>query len=107
MLFFGQVWGAAVQVEVQVTVPADTLLGASDQPGELAGYGSIPAALARRLAEDPRATWRRLLTDPADGSLLDYGRRTYRPPVGLDEHIRARDVTRRSPAANNQPDDAT
>jgi hypothetical protein len=55
--------GAAVRVEVQVTVPADTLLGTNDHPGELAGYGTIPAALARRLAEDPRATWRRLLTD--------------------------------------------
>jgi hypothetical protein len=43
--------GAAVQVEVQVTVPVDTLLGTSDHPGELAGYGSIPAALARRLAD--------------------------------------------------------
>jgi hypothetical protein len=49
--------GAAVQIEVQVTVPADTLLGTSDQPGELAGYGTIPAALARRLAEDPRSVW--------------------------------------------------
>jgi hypothetical protein len=89
--------GAAVQVEVQVTVPATTLLGTSDQPGELAGYGTIPAALARRLAEDPRAVWRRLLTDPVDGSLLDYGRRTYRPPVALDDHVRARDVTCRFP----------
>jgi hypothetical protein len=93
--------GAAVQVEVQVTVPADTLLGTSEQPGELAGYGTIPAALARRIAEDPRATWHRLLTDPADGSLLDYGRTTYRPPVGLDDHIRARDVT--CPRAQQHP----
>jgi hypothetical protein len=89
--------GTAVQVQVQVTVPATTLLGTSDQPGELAGYGSIPAALARRIAEDPRATWHRLLTDPIDGSLLDYGRRTYRPPANLNDHVRARDVTCRFP----------
>jgi hypothetical protein len=88
-------------VEVQVTVPADTLLGTSDQPGHLAGYGSIPAALARRIAHDPRAVWRRLLTDPVDGRLLDYGRTTYRPPVGLDDHIRARDVTCRFPGCQH------
>ena len=40
---------------------------------------------------------RQVVTDPADGSLLDYGRRTYRPPVGLDDHVRARDVTCRFP----------
>jgi hypothetical protein len=93
--------GAAVQVEVQVTVPADTLLGTSDHPGELAGYGSIPAALARRLANDPRATWRRLLTDPVDGGLLDYGRMIYRPPANLNDHVRARDVTCRFPGCQH------
>jgi hypothetical protein len=98
--------GAAVQVKVQVTVPASTLLGTSDQPGELAGYGSIPAALARRIAEDPRATWHRLLTDPVDGGLLDYGRTTYRPPANLNDHVRARDVTCRFFGCQ-QPSDRT
>jgi hypothetical protein len=57
---------------VQVTVAASTLLGADEQPGELTGYGPITAAHARRIAADQSGTWRRLLTDPATGALLDY-----------------------------------
>lgn len=76
---------------LQVTVAATTLLGLDETPGELAGYGPLPADVVRRLAHD--ATWRRLLTDPADGSLLDRGTRAYRPGVVLGEHVTARDVT--------------
>jgi hypothetical protein len=64
-------------------------------PGEMAGYGPIPADLARELAAD--GTWRRLLTDPASGVLLDYGRTTYKPPAGLADFVRARDMTCRFP----------
>ncbi|KAA2252553.1 DUF222 domain-containing protein [Solihabitans fulvus] len=87
--------GNGIQAQVQVTVAATTLAGVDDNPGDLVGYGAIPAALARRIAED--GTWRRLLTDPVDGSLLDYGRRTYRPPAALADHIVARDRTCRFP----------
>jgi hypothetical protein len=81
--------------EVRVTVPVSTLLGLDELPAELAGYGPIPADIARDIAADAR--WRRLLTDPVDGTLLDYGRNTYRPPAGLDDHVRARDITCRFP----------
>lgn len=37
---------------VRVTVSATTLLRLDDQPGELAGYGPIPAETARELAAD-------------------------------------------------------
>jgi hypothetical protein len=76
---------------IQVTVAATTLLGVDDHPGELAGYGPIPAAAARRVAADPDATWRRLLTDPVTGTLLDYGTTVYRPPPVLDRYVVARD----------------
>jgi hypothetical protein len=66
------------------------LTGASDEPAELAGYGPIPASMARELAADQTGTWRRLVTDPT-GQLLDYGRTRYRPPKPLDDHVRARD----------------
>ena len=66
---------------LHVTVPAETLLGISEAPGELTGYGPIPASMARRLA--PGSIMRRLLTDPVSGTLLDYGtthlRRAGRP----------------------------
>jgi hypothetical protein len=77
---------------VSVTVPLSTLLGCDEQPAELDGYGPITAALARRIATDPTGTWRRLLTDHT-GQLLEYGRRTYRPPANLTAHIIARDHT--------------
>ncbi|HEY3259372.1 MAG TPA: DUF222 domain-containing protein [Pseudonocardiaceae bacterium] len=81
--------------QVKVTVPASTLFGLDQAPGELAGYGPIPAQSARELAAD--ATWRRLLTDATSGVLLDYGRTTYKPPAGLADFVRARDVTCRFP----------
>ncbi len=77
--------------QIQVTVAASTLLGVDEAPAELAGYGPIPAEVARAIAADPDGTWRRLLTDPASGTLLDYGTRVYRPPRSLARHVRARD----------------
>jgi hypothetical protein len=93
---------AATRPLVHVTVAATTLLGLDDEPADLAGYGPVPAAVARRTAADPSGTWRRLLTDPVDGTLLDHGRRTYRPPVALADHVRARDVTCRFPGCHHQ-----
>jgi len=81
--------------QVKVTVPASTLLGLNQAPGELAGYGPIPAQLAREIAAD--GTWRRLLTDPTSGTLLDHGRTTYKPPAALADFVRARDKTCRFP----------
>ena len=76
---------------VNVTVPVTTLIGASDEPGELAGFGPITAEVARRIAGD--AVWRRVLTDPASGAVLDYGATRYVPPRHLTEHVIARDRT--------------
>jgi hypothetical protein len=82
-------------MSVQVTVPATTLLGLDETPGELAGYGPIDADTARRLAA--HGTWRRLLTDPATGTVLDYGRTRYEPPIDLIQHIHLRDGSCRFP----------
>lgn len=81
--------------QVQVTVAATTLLGLDEEPGVLAGYGPITADVAREIAEN--STWRRILTDPASGAVLDVGRRSYRPPEELARHVRARDATCRFP----------
>ncbi|MHA6615726.1 HNH endonuclease signature motif containing protein [Pseudonocardia sp. DLS-67] len=80
---------------VQVLMPFTTLLGADDQSCELVGYGPIPAGLAREIATD--ATLRRLVYDPLSGTVLDHGRTTYRPPAGLADFVRARDVYCRGP----------
>jgi hypothetical protein len=97
-------------VWVGVTVPLSTLIGLNDQPAELAGYGPIPASVARRLAA--HGTWRRLLTDPVSGAVLDYGTTRYRPPPDLIEMVHVRDRTCRwpgchYPAARTQTDHTT
>ncbi len=84
---------------IQVSVALSTLLGQDNQPAELDGHGPIPAALARRLADDPTGTWRRLVTDPL-GTLVDYGRTVYKPPAALRDFIIARDRTCRFPSCN-------
>src|SRR5882757_8286130 len=76
---------------IQVTVALSTLIGTDEQSGELAGHGPIPASVARRLAADESGTWRRLVTDPVTGQLLDYGQDTYRPPKDLADYVIARD----------------
>ena len=77
------------RVELQVVIDAASLFGLADNPAQLDGYGPIPAAVARELAGD--ATWRRLVTDPVTGYLLDYGRTAYRPPKRLLDYLLARD----------------
>jgi hypothetical protein len=46
-------------------------------------------SLASSLAGDPQ--WRRLVTDPRSGIVLDYGTTRYRPPAALADYVRARD----------------
>jgi Domain of unknown function (DUF222) len=82
-------------VTLNLTIDLPTLLGMAENPGQLSGYGAIPASLARELAAD--AKWRRFITDPVSGTLLDYGRETYKPPQGLVDFLMARDQTCRFP----------
>ncbi|WP_127132134.1 HNH endonuclease signature motif containing protein [Georgenia sp. SYP-B2076] len=79
-----------VPVQVNVTVPLSTLMGGGE-PGDLHGYGPIDPASARALALG--GVWRRLVTDPLSGTVLDVGRTRYRVPLGLAEIVRARDGT--------------
>ncbi|MFI2364349.1 HNH endonuclease [Promicromonospora sp. NPDC019610] len=76
---------------VRVTVPASTLLGLDDGPGELDGFGPIPAETARLIAQD--ATWQRLVTDPVTGVLIDYSTTSYTPGKVLRAAVEARDGT--------------
>jgi len=77
------------RIRIDVTVALSTLVGVDDKPGELAGLGPIPAEQARALAAD--GIWRRLVTDPLSGAVLDVGRTRYKPPQPLAEHVLARD----------------
>lgn len=85
---------------IQVVVSADTLLGLDDEPADLAGYGPITAETARQLAADSSATWRRLLTDPDTGQLLDISVDSYRPSQRLRDFVAARDGVCSFPTCN-------
>jgi hypothetical protein len=82
-------------VSVNVTIDLPTLLGLKENPGQLAGYGVLPAHIVRALAGEGK--WRRFITDPNTGTLLDYGRDSYQPPQDLVDYLIARDRTCRFP----------
>lgn len=86
---------AAPAAQILVTVAATTLLGLDEEPGDLAGTGPIPAAVARMIAAD--ATWRRLIVAPDTGTVQSLDRLSYRPGKILGEHVRARDIRCRFP----------
>lgn len=85
---------------IHVVVSADTLLDLDDEPAELVGHGPITAEMARRLAADESSTWRRLLTDPNTGELLDISPDRYRPSPRLRAFIQARDGVCAFPTCN-------
>ena len=82
-------------VTVNLTIDLPTLLGLAENPGQLSGYGPIPAPVARELAADGK--WRKFITDPTTGNLLDFGRESYVPPQILRDFLLARDRTCRFP----------
>jgi Domain of unknown function (DUF222) len=81
---------AASKVTAQITIDLLTLLGLQNNPGELAGYGPIPADVARAMAADA-SKWRRLVCDPFTGALLDLGLNTYEPSEALSRFVGTRD----------------
>ncbi|MFM8192696.1 MAG: DUF222 domain-containing protein [Actinomycetota bacterium] len=91
-------------VTINITMDLPTALGMANNPAELAGYGPIPASVARTLSSD--AKWRRFITDPLTGNLLDYGRETYIPPQPLVDFLTARDRICRFPGCS-QPSRVT
>ncbi|KQQ05343.1 hypothetical protein ASG06_01715 [Rathayibacter sp. Leaf185] len=87
---------AGIRPRVSVTVPVLTLLGRSEEPGTLDGYGPIDPETARRLAADA-PSFTRILTHPETGAVLSVGRDSYRVPADLRRHLQHRDGTCRFP----------
>lgn len=90
---------------VNLTMPISLLLephGDGDpdsaKVAELDGYGPIPADVARSICAD--GSWRRILTDPTSGTVLDYGTTRYSPPRALIDHVIARDRECRAPGCH-------
>jgi hypothetical protein len=80
---------------VAVRIDLATALGLADNPVDLPGYGPLPPAIGRALAQD--SDWQRWITEPTTGDLLDLGRARYRPTQRLREFIQARDEHCRFP----------
>ncbi|GAB2534718.1 DUF222 domain-containing protein [Brachybacterium huguangmaarense] len=82
----------AERFRINLTVPALTLMGLSEQPGMLDGTIPIPADMARALA-GTEPTWYRVLTDPATGAFLPLAADRYTPSRAMLEHLRLRSAT--------------
>lgn len=90
-----------IRPTVSVTVPVLTLLGLSDSPGTLEGYGPIDAETARILA-GRAPSFRRILTHPETGAVLSVGRDHYAVPADLKAALRLRDETCRFPGCSRR-----
>ncbi|WP_139346619.1 HNH endonuclease signature motif containing protein [Sinomonas mesophila] len=88
-----------VRTELVVTVPAATLAGTSDTPGEILGYGPIDPEAARRLAAQTQF-WTRLLVAPVTGAPLAIGRVRYAPTAAMRRFLALRDATCRFPGCD-------
>ncbi|GAA2180104.1 HNH endonuclease signature motif containing protein [Brooklawnia cerclae] len=95
----GQAVADQVPVEVQLVITDEALLGESDTPARIGGFGPIPAGVARAIlvrngaGDTETAQWiRRLYARPEDGRLvaMESTRRLF--PAGLRRYIAARDA---------------
>ena len=89
------------RAQVLVTVPVLSLLGVTEEPAMLDGYGPIPPSMARRLLAEGADSFYRVLTDPRDGAPLEIGRTSYRPTKALRQWLRLRDGKCPFPGCNN------
>lgn len=90
-----------VRAEVLVTVPVFALMGLTDEPAMLDGYGPVPASMARRLVADGAGSFYRVLVDPRDGAPLEIGRKSYRVPRAMRAWLRMRDGKCPFPGCSN------
>ena len=87
--------------QVLVTVPVFALMGLTDEPADLDGYGPIPASMARKLVADGASSFHRVLIDPRNGAPLEIGRESYRIPPAMRQWLRMRDGECSFPGCNN------
>ncbi|MHA7199598.1 HNH endonuclease signature motif containing protein [Arthrobacter alkaliphilus] len=89
------------RAQVLVTVPVLSLLGATEEPAMLDGYGPIPPSMARTLIAEGADSFHRVLTDPRDGAPLEIGRTSYRLTKAMRQWLRLRDAKCPFPGCNN------
>ncbi|MET3142130.1 UNVERIFIED_ORG: hypothetical protein ABIB19_001898 [Arthrobacter sp. UYEF10] len=89
------------RAQVLITVPVFSLLGLTDEPAILDGYGPIPPSMARRLVTDGAESFHRVLIDPRDGAPLEIGRSSYRLTKAQRQWLRLRDGKCPFPGCSN------
>lgn len=89
------------QAEILVTVPVFSLLGLTEEPAMLDGYGPIPASMARNLVGNGADSFHRVLVDPRDGAPLEIGRQSYRLTKAMRNWLRMRDGKCPFPGCSN------
>ncbi|QNE13555.1 HNH endonuclease signature motif containing protein [Pseudarthrobacter sp. NBSH8] len=89
------------RAQVLITVPVLALLGLTDEPAMLDGYGPIPPSMARQLIADGAESFHRVLTDPRDGAPLEIGRTSYRLTKAQRQWLRLRDGKCPFPGCSN------
>ncbi|UEL29734.1 HNH endonuclease signature motif containing protein [Pseudarthrobacter sp. L1SW] len=96
---------SGIGAQVLVTVPVFSLLGLTDEPAMLDGYGPIPPSMARQLVEGRAASFYRVLVDPRDGAPLEIGRTSYRLTKAMKKAVQLRDGRCTFPGCNNPSPD--
>ncbi len=89
--------------QVHVTVPVMTLLGESNEPGSLRGYGPIDPETARRLTAQAPSLYR-VLVEPGTDTVVQVGQEHYAVPPGLRRFLQLRDERCRFPGCNRSAD---
>jgi hypothetical protein len=91
--------GKGIVPTVMVTVPVLSMLGHSDEPAILEGYGPIDPDVAAELAVNA-PSFVRLLTHPETGAVLSVGKTRYKVPRDMRMWLRVRDETCRCMGCN-------
>ncbi|MFF2348110.1 DUF222 domain-containing protein [Pseudarthrobacter sp. NPDC058119] len=89
------------RAQVLVTVPVFSLMGLTDEPAVLDGYGPIPPSMARELVANGAGSFYRVLVDPRDGAPLEIGRTSYRVTGPMRAWLRMRDGKCPFPGCSN------
>ncbi|TQJ59629.1 uncharacterized protein DUF222 [Arthrobacter sp. SLBN-83] len=96
-----QPWSSPIRAQVLVTVPVFSLMGLTDEPAMLDGYGPIPPSVARDLVANGATSFYRVLVDPRDGAPLEIGRKSYRVTGAMRAWLRMRDGKCPFPGCSN------
>ncbi|MEV8132981.1 DUF222 domain-containing protein [Pseudarthrobacter oxydans] len=90
-----------IRAQVLVTVPVFSLMGLTEEPAVLDGFGPVPPSLARNLVAHGADSFHRVLVDPRDGAPLEIGRTSYRVTKAMRNWLRLRDGKCPFPGCSN------